>query len=94
MELEWDEAKRRKTLNERHLDFADVVRFDHDTVVTWPDRRRDYGEPRFNSYGYLDGVLCTYCFTPRRGRVRVISMRKVNERERKRYEAGQDPGHA
>ncbi len=94
MELEWDEVKRLGTLRERHLDFADVARFDYDTVVTWPDDRRDYGEARFNSYGYLDGVLCTYCFTMRQGRLRVISMRKVNERERQRYEAGQNPRHA
>jgi uncharacterized DUF497 family protein len=94
MELEWDEDKRQRTARERHLDFADVARFDYDTVVTWPDDRYDYGEVRFNSYGYLDGVLCTYCFTWREGRMRVISMRKVNERERKRYEAGQNPRHA
>jgi uncharacterized DUF497 family protein len=93
MELEWDEAKRQWTKDTRHLDFADVERFDYDSVVTWLDDR-DYGEPRFNSYGYLDGVLCTYCFTWRHGRLRVISMRKVNERERKRYEAGQNPRHA
>ena len=94
MELEWDEQKRQWTLENRQLDFADVPRFDYDTVVTWPDVRRDYGESRFNSYGYLDGVLCTYYFTLRLGRLRVISMRKVNERERKRYEAGKDPGHS
>ena len=63
MELEWDEEKRQWTLEHRRLDFADVERFDYDTVATVPDQRRDYGEARFNSYGLLDGVLCTYCFT-------------------------------
>ena len=57
MELEWDEEKRRHTLIERGLDFADVSRFDFDTVVTQPDLRWNYGEPRFNSIGYLDGVV-------------------------------------
>ena len=59
MELEWDEAKRQRTLQTRHL----------------------------------DGVLCTYCFTWRDGRMRVISMRIANARERKKYQAGENPGH-
>ncbi len=83
MELEWDEAKRRQALEERGLDFADVTRFSPETIVTTRDSRFDYGEERFASTGYLDGVLCRFCWTPRNGKIRVISMRKVNERERK-----------
>jgi uncharacterized DUF497 family protein len=86
MELEWDEDKRQWTLENRYLDFADVERFDRATLKTEPDTRYDYGEPRFNSYGYLDGVLCTYCWTPRGNRTRIISMRKANDRERKKYQ--------
>jgi uncharacterized protein len=87
MDLEWDERKRQLTLEERGLDFADVVRFNPDTVVTVRDERFDYGEDRYRSTGYLDGVLCRYCWTLREGRTRIISMRKVNDRERKVYEA-------
>ena len=74
MDLDWDEAKRLQALLKRGMDFADVVRF-------------DYGELRFRSTGYLNGALCRFCWTPRNGRVRIISMRKVNDRERKIYEA-------
>jgi hypothetical protein len=88
MELEWDEDKRLNTLISRGLDFADAARFDPASIRTWPDLRRDYGELRYNSYGYLDSVLCTYCFTPRGSRTRIISMRRANDRERKKYEAG------
>lgn len=88
MELEWDEGKRKQTLERRGLDFAEVANFDYDTVVTVADLRRDYGEQRYNAYGYLHGVLCTYCFTWRDGRMRVISMRKANARERQKYQAG------
>ena len=87
MDLEWDEAKRLQALLERGMDFADVVRFDLDSIVTVPDERFDYGELRFRSTGYLNGALCRFCWTPRNGRVRIISMRKVNDRERKIYEA-------
>jgi uncharacterized protein len=88
MELEWDEGKRQWTLQNRRLDFADVERFDPATVTTTRDDRRDYGEARFNTIGILDGVLCTFCWTLREDRIRVISLRKANDRERKRYEAG------
>jgi uncharacterized DUF497 family protein len=94
MELEWDERKRQWTWEERDLDFADVVRFDAESLRIYRDLRRDYGEPRFIAYGYLDGVLCTYCWTRRDVRIRIISLRKANERERERYEAGKDPRHA
>jgi uncharacterized DUF497 family protein len=86
VELEWDEEKRKRTLEERGLDFADIARFDPDSLITQMDDRRDYGEPRFNSTGYLDGTLCSFCWTPRNGRMRIISMRKINARERKVYE--------
>jgi len=94
LELEWDEEKREKALAERHLDFADVARFDQNSLQTFEDRRYDYGEVRFNTYGYLDGVLCTYCWTSRNGRQRIISMRNANDRERKSYEARQSSGHS
>ncbi len=86
MELEWDEEKRQRNLRERGLDFADVVYFDPASIVVDIDMRRDYGEVRYNWTGYLDGVLCRLCWTPRNGRMRIISMRKINDRERKVYE--------
>lgn len=72
MELEWDEAKRRRNLLERGLDFAAVARFDFETAIVVPDLRHDYGESRFNSTGYLDGVLCIVCWTSRESTFRVI----------------------
>lgn len=89
MELEWDEGKRQDTLRERGLDFADVARFDPASLQTFEDRRFNYGEERSNTYGYLDGVLCTYCWTRRGNKTRIISMRKANDRERKSYESRQ-----
>lgn len=94
MELEWDEGKRQEALVERGVDFADIVDIDADSLRTWEDFRRDYGERRFISYGYLHSRLCTFCWTQRGGSTRIISMRKANGRERKRYEAGEDPRHA
>lgn len=88
MELEWDEEKRVSALMERGLDFADVLAISPAGQVTIPDLRRDYGELRFNTYGFLRGALCSFCWTPRDNRIRIISMRKANARERKKYQAG------
>ena len=90
MELEWDEAKGLQTLVERGMDFADVANFDPVSLITAEDLRADYGELRFNVFGELHGVLCTYCWTPRNGNMRVISMRKINERERRSYRASKE----
>jgi uncharacterized DUF497 family protein len=42
----WDEAKRRVTLAERGLDFADVEQVIEGKQFTRRDDRRDYGEAR------------------------------------------------
>ena len=86
MELEWDEAKRQWTLRNRNMDFADVVDFEMSTAEHQHDLRQDYGERRYVSTGYLRGRLCVVCWTLRQGRLRVISLRKANDREKKAYE--------
>lgn len=87
MELEWDENKRQDTLSRRDLDFARIAFVDTASVVTELDVRRDYGEARFSSFAYLDKVLINFCWTPRGSKLRIISMRKANDRERKKYQA-------
>ena len=87
MELEWNETKRQETLDERGLDFADIALVDQDSLISEEDRRHDYGEVRFSSFAYLRGRLINFCWTPRNGSIRIISMRKANERERKTYQA-------
>ncbi len=47
MEVTFDPEKRDRTLAERGLDFADVVRLFSGQVLTRPDDRMNYGEPRF-----------------------------------------------
>ena len=47
------------------------------------DDRFDYGEPRWIAYGELDGRLHVLAFTVRDARVRAISLRKANDRERR-----------
>ena len=54
-------------------------------ALTVEDDRRDYGENRFITIGFLDGTMVVLVWTPRSGADRIISMRKANERERTLY---------
>ena len=78
--IEFDEQKRIQTLEERGLDFARA-----DAVADIEDVRRAYGERRFKTYGFLDGRLTAVVWTVRGAKRRIISMRKANEREIKKY---------
>ena len=61
----WDAAKRRRTLAERGLDFADAKLVFADLRVTVVDDRRDYGEPRFITAGYLRNRFVVVVWTSR-----------------------------
>ena len=56
-----------------------------DDTLTVEDARRDYGEDRFITVGFLDGTMVVLVWTPRDEAYRIISMRKANERERALY---------
>ncbi len=53
--------------------------------ATFLDRRFDYGEDRFVTFGYVDGRLHVAVWSERDGAVRAISVRKANSKEQKRY---------
>ena len=75
MKITWGEAKRRTTLAERALDFADAGQIFAGRTMTLPDERRDYGEQRFITAGWLRGRFVVLVWTPREGGRRIISMR-------------------
>jgi len=81
MIIEFDAAKRDKTLTERGLDFARAADVFMGPTVTREDTRATYGETRFITAGALDGRLVIIVWTPRGAARRIISMRKANERE-------------
>ena len=53
--------------------------------MTWPDQRRDYGEDRISGLGYIGDRLFYVVFVARDEERRIISLRKANQREVKRY---------
>ncbi len=87
MDISYDEAKRQKTLRARGLDFADAGKIFEGTVIELEDDRFDYPEQRLRTYGLIDNRLVMIAWTPTETGIRVISMRKCNEREQKAFTA-------
>jgi uncharacterized DUF497 family protein len=83
--ITFDSAKRAATLKDRGLDFADAEEVFAGETYNEEDQRKDYGETRIRTIGFLAGRLVAIVWTPRgRGR-RVISMRKCNAKEQAYY---------
>jgi uncharacterized DUF497 family protein len=85
VKVEFDPEKRERTLSERGLDFEDASKvFDgkHKTIL---DDRKDYGEERFITIGYVLGRMVVLVWTLRKSIRRIISMRKANDREQEAY---------
>jgi uncharacterized DUF497 family protein len=64
-----------------------VENFDWSSSFIVEDVRKDYGERRFQALGFIDDLLYMVVFTPRNNVVHVISFRRANNRERKKYES-------
>ena len=93
MEISYDAEKRALTLERRGLDFEDAVHVFAGATIDVEDDRRDYGETRWLTFGLLRDRLVALVWTPRGEARHIISMRKANDRERKKYEGQLDrPG--
>ena len=87
MNIEFDPIKNAWNIAERNLSFTAVAYFKWDTAHIIEDVRKVYPERRFVASGFLATRLHILCFTPLDdGGVRVISFRKANKREQKKYE--------
>jgi uncharacterized protein len=67
------------------------VFLDPDRLVE-ADERFDYDEPRFRVIGRIDGDVFVVVYTPRLDRIRLISARRANRREVRRYDSGTGDG--
>ena len=86
MKITFDPVKRQAALGERGLDFADASIVFAGPTITVQDTRRDYGETRFQTVGFLTDRMVMVVWTPRDEARHVISMRKCNEREKAIYQ--------
>ncbi|MGH8650774.1 MAG: BrnT family toxin [Gammaproteobacteria bacterium] len=85
MEITFESVKNEKNIRERGLSFERVAEFDFETAGFLVDDRRDYGETRHIAVGHLDGRLHILCFVETERGIRVISFRRANLREARKY---------
>lgn len=84
--FEWDETKSNENLSRHGLSFEDAETVFSGRCVSFEDDRFDYGEQRFITIGLLEGRAIVVAHTTRGEKVRIISMRKANKRERTIYQ--------
>jgi len=83
VKIEYDPAKNERNVRERRLPFDLAADFEFETAKTIVEIR--HGESRFVAVGYLYGRLHVLCYIEVVEGIRVISFRKANAREAKRY---------
>ena len=81
----WGEAKRRSNVKEHGFDFDDCEAIFDGPTVSWDDDRVAYGEQRINLLGWLHGVVVHMTYTERGDEPHIISLRKAEKHEIRRY---------
>jgi uncharacterized DUF497 family protein len=87
--ISYDPAKNERNIRNRGLSFDSAARFDFEGALYAIDERRDYGEMRYIAIGMLGVRLHVLCFAETADGIRVISFRKANAREVRRYAKAQ-----
>lgn len=85
-QFEWDAEKGRTNREKHGISFEEAKVIFSGLLLTAPDKRQDYGEQRLISYGQLsESIVVVVVHPSRSGRIRLISARKANSRERRAY---------
>ncbi len=85
MKFEWDEKKNQTNAEKHSIDFIEAEDIFQTERLTTVDNRKDYGETRKISIGKIGPHVCIVVYTERKGVIRIISARKANQRERRKY---------
>ena len=87
MIYEWDERKAAQNIAKHGVPFEYAAHvFDGPFRLDSDDQRRDYGEARRLTLGTIDRRLYVVAYTQRGKVIRLISARKPNEREQRKYD--------
>ena len=85
-QFEWDSNKNKNNRKKHHIDFEDARDVFNSPIIIKEDNRKDYGEIREIGIGKLNkNIIVVIIFTIRNNKVRLISARMANKKERKKY---------
>jgi uncharacterized DUF497 family protein len=85
MDITYDTAKNESNTEKHGVSLAATADFEWDEALIWIDERLNYGEERMCSIGYIGNRLFYVVYVDRANVRRIISLRKANTREVKRY---------
>lgn len=84
--FEWNHDKYELNLKKHGLSFEHAKLLFNQYMVVNIDNRFDYKEKRVVGYAELDGrLMCVVYTEPKPNRIRLISFRKANHREKEYY---------
>lgn len=84
--FEWDENKNKINIQKHSVSFQEAILIFNGAVLTFEDKRKDYSEKREISIGQIKNVLVVVIVhTKRKDKIRIISARLANKRERILY---------
>ena len=82
------EAKRQLLIETREIDLVEAALIFDGPIMTRIDDRRDYGEVRYLSVGFVDGQCFVVVHTDRNGVTRLITAWRGGRDEQFKYQAG------
>lgn len=86
MIFEWHEKKREQNLAQHKLDFLDCgLLFEGDHCITETAPGND--TVRFLASGLIHGRYCVVIYTPRGDALRITSLRRARDGEKRRHQA-------
>ena len=85
MDIAFDPNKNTVNIEKHGVSLAAAAAIEWDEALAWNDERHDYGEARMCAIAYIGDRLYYVVYVARDEGRRIISLRKANLREVKRY---------
>ena len=85
MKFEWDKNKESINIDKHGLDFKLSSHLFKSKMVFYEDQRKSYNEKRYIGYGVVSERCINIVFTVRKRTIRVISLRRANKSEIRKY---------
>ena len=85
MKIDYDDTKDAVNTQKHGVSLSEAGSVEWGTAVIWPDTRKNYGENRMVAMAYIGARIYSVVFVDRDNVRRIISLRKANKREVRRY---------
>jgi uncharacterized DUF497 family protein len=86
MKLSYDSAKNDSNITKHGLPLSEAGLIDWDSAISWIDHRKNYGEERRIALALIRKRLHCVVYVELKMSLRIISLRKANNREMNTYE--------